>query len=219
MHFRTKTVVRLISILALGLMINSIMATFSAETSQDNNAQVQSRAGTSNDIIPEWYSDVIFKGTNAIDGCAIGDCYPEHDGNEIIFCDRNFDLVMAYKDGTAWTTTTIWHGSGQPLTPAIGDFDPDHEGNEIIIVGRTSGLEDDVVDSGGEAIEIYWNATSEKWVDIVIFTNLAMLHGAAIGDIDPRTDGDELVVVGFSYQVTLLKKVNHNTIIIANNNM
>jgi hypothetical protein len=189
-------------------MINSILASFSAETSQDNNTRVQSRAGTSNDIIPEWYSDVIYEGIKAIDGCAIGDCYPVHDGNEIIFCDRNFDLVMAYRDGTAWTTTTLWHGSGQPLTPAIGDFDPDHAGNEIILVGMHSGFEDD--GGLGDAVEIYWNATNANWENEVIFNNPEMLHGAAIGDIDPRNVGDELVVVGFEYRATLLKKVNHS---------
>jgi hypothetical protein len=189
------------------LFILLILVTSSIPLKTSGSASHPSRASTSNDIIPEWYSEVIYKGTKAVDGCAIGDCYPGHTGNEIIYCSREFDLWMGYRDGNKWTTVKLWQGSGQPLTPAIGNFDPDHEGNEIIVVGMKSGLEDD--GGEGEAVEVYWNATTKQWDTKVIFTNTMMLHGVAIGDIDPRNDGDEVVVVGFAYRATLLKKVNH----------
>jgi hypothetical protein len=73
-----------------------------------------------------------------------------------------------------------------------------------------SGYEDD--GGAGDAIEIYWNTTTKNWDSELIFNNPEMLHGVAIGDIDPRTDGDEVVVVGFAYRATLLKKVNHTWI-------
>ncbi|MCK5560439.1 MAG: hypothetical protein KAJ51_07580, partial [Thermoplasmata archaeon] len=202
-----KKVSGLLSILILAIFISSLTAPINTA---DSNAQT--RANNNANPILTWYSEVIFEGGKAIDGCAIGDIYPEHEGNEVIFCSREYDLRMSYKDASGtWLkpTALLWSGLGQPLTPAIGDFDPEHEGNEIILVGMGVGMEGE--GGQGEATEIYWDETINAWVQEVIFTNPNMLHGATIGDIDPRNDGDELVVVGFAYNVTLLKKAPNGT--------
>jgi hypothetical protein len=200
-RYNQKKVFRAIDFTVIILMLSSLIL---PAISTMSFAQTR----TETDVIPEWYSEQIFKGTKAIDGCAIGDCYPDHSGNEVIFCNREYELWMGYRDGNKWTTTKLWAGLGQPLTPAIGDFDPDHEGNEILIVGMRAGMEDD--GGEGDAIEVYYDTATKTWESEVIFENSKMLHGCAIGDIDPRTEGDEIVVVGFAYNTTLLKKVGSN---------
>jgi len=197
----TTNFFRAINLTIVIIMLTSLIMPTLAAVPASNT-----RAGTG--AIPEWYSETIYKGTKALDGCAIGDCYPDHAGNEVIFCSREYDLWMGYRDGNKWTTTKLWAGTGQPLTPAIGDFDPDHDGNEILLVGMHSGLEDD--GGVGDAIEVYYDTSTGTWESEVIYENPEMLHGCVIGDIDPRTDGDEAVVVGFAYNTTLLKKVGNN---------
>ncbi|MGA1873361.1 MAG: hypothetical protein ACMUHY_06785 [Thermoplasmatota archaeon] len=149
-----------------------------------------------------WKANVPFEGTGAIDGVAVGDADVDREGNEIVWCARDQKVYLGYYDSSgAFSYQDIWNSGGQQLTPAIGNLREDLPGNEILVVGLSSGTED--VDPGdGTATVLSKSGTG--WSAERAFTDEKLVHGADIGDIDPTIDGEEAVIVTFSFKAYMI---------------
>ncbi|MEA3559851.1 MAG: hypothetical protein U9R75_11415, partial [Candidatus Thermoplasmatota archaeon] len=130
---RTAAVLIMSLLLAGGLFVNSPNISAVEEGNEE--------------IVTLWSSEVIFEGSDdveCIDGIAIGEVKPDHDGNEMVWVARDGKVYIGYYDDTteSWTYDDIWNTPGQQLTPAIGNIRPDLEGNEILVSGLSSGTEE-----------------------------------------------------------------------------
>jgi hypothetical protein len=162
--------------------------------------------GYSNNItmlgVSPWYYDITFKDEYKISGCTIGDLDPTHPGNEIVTVSGTGRVVLIYEtaEGT-WKHRELWQGGGELITAVIGEFYSEHKGNELLVVGMGKGPENDV--GAGHASMIY--GSGDTWKVELMFNNTdSMLHGAAVGDLDPKHDGNEVVVMSFGYDAKML---------------
>jgi hypothetical protein len=153
-----------------------------------------------------FYSETLWTADNKLSGVAIGDLDPDHEGNEAMVVGMNKDnvgiLSMAWREGSSWSSEVLFEGYGELLTPVIGDFD-NQDGNELAFVGMYSGPEGVGV---GQATIVKKVSGMWETTDPPIFMNPKMLHGAAVGEFDTNRAGDELVVTGFAFNVTLLEE-------------
>lgn len=149
----------------------------------------------------QWDADVLWSGVNKISGVTIGDLDPTRDGNEVVAVDGVGKVVLTYRTGSGtWDSIELWQGQGELITPVIGDFYSGHDGNELVVVGMAVGPEGE---GAGQATMIY--GSGDNWRASVIFTNEdSMLHGAAVGDLDPTRDGKELILMSFGFEVMML---------------
>ena len=146
-----------------------------------------------------WDSEIAFTAGGPIDGIAFGDADPNHDGIEAVTTSRDSGVYLTkYNNATEeWETSEIWTSGGQQLTPAIGDLRTDIDGNEILVVGLSSGSED--VDPGnGTATVLSWDGSS--WNAERVFETGKLIHGCAIGDLDPTIEGNEGVITTFGHE-------------------
>ncbi|MDG6226209.1 MAG: hypothetical protein QCI82_11950, partial [Candidatus Thermoplasmatota archaeon] len=99
-----------------------------------------------------WDSVEAYKGTDPMDGIAIGDALPDHPGNEIVTVSRDGNMYLSRFDEASsdFITEMIWMTSGSQLAPVIGDLKPGN-GNEILSVGLATGLEGDAAPGDGTA--------------------------------------------------------------------
>lgn len=143
-----------------------------------------------------FYSEILYTGKNKLSGVTIGDIDPDHEGNEAIVAGMDMAdkgiLGMAWRDGSKWSSETIFNDYGEMLTPAIGDFD-DTPGNELAIVGMLQGRE-----GPGRGQTSMLKKSGGSWTDELIVNYHRFLHGAAIGDFLSEHDGNELIVTSFT---------------------
>lgn len=166
---------------------------------QDDEANAQ-EASTTMDL-PIWTHEYPFLGTDAIDGIAVGEVYTDKPGEETVITSRDGATYVLYYENDQWIKEKIWESPGQQLTPAIGDLRSDIDGNEILVVGLSSGSED--VDPGnGTATVLYRDGTS--WTAERAYTDSKLIHGCAIGDLDPDNPGVEAVITTFNYTALMI---------------
>ncbi len=144
----------------------------------------------------EWVYDQPFMGTAAVDGLAIGEVYEDKDGFETVITSRDGGVYVNYLEDDQWVNEKIWQSPGQQLTPAIGDIRPDKTGNEILVVGLSSGTEDE---NPGDGIATVLYKEGGSWVDERAYTDDKLIHGCAVGDLDPTIPGVEMVFTTFNY--------------------
>ena len=152
----------------------------------------------------DWGAEIAFQGTAAIDGLAIGEVDPDHDGVEMVSSDRNNEVrITKYlSESDSYSSESIWTAGGQQLTPAIGDLRTDIPGNEIMVVGLSSGTED--VDPGDGTATVL-NYDGGTWNAERAFTEEDyLIHGCDIGDLDPNIEGLEAVAVTFGWNAYLI---------------
>jgi len=154
--------------------------------------------------VSSWVAEVAFTDTLSpagLMGIGIGDLDPDREGNELVTVDDMGQVIMVSRDTGGWTARVLWEGQGQLITPVIGDFDPYRQGTEVMVVGMTEGPEAD--EGSGSATELYRDADG-LWQAREIYRAERMLHGAAVGDLDPDREGQEIIVMGFNGEVTML---------------
>ena len=185
----------------LGLVI--VLLLMSSSTMIYSYRQASAEAGESAGPAGHtiWESEVAFEGTDPIDGVAVGEVYTDLPGQETVITSRDGGVYLVYRDQGRWVKERIWDSPGQQLTPAVGDLRPDREGNEILVVGLSSGTEDD--DPGdGTATVLYREGGS--WRFERAFTDTKLIHGCAVGDLDPSHPGIEAVLTTFNYTAVVL---------------
>jgi len=189
-----KEIFTVVLLLTAGLFLLPFEGKVTAET----------RGPLDNTLETMWDVAVAYQGIEPIDGVAVGELLSDHEGPEIITSSRDMGVYLNYYDtnSASWMKEKIWTSPGQVLTPAIGDLMPDKEGNEVLAVGLTSGIEGDEDEGAGLATVIY--REGGEWRSVNVFEDDALIHGCAIGDLDPTIDGVEAVVVAFSKNATML---------------
>ena len=195
------TIALIIVVSTLALAITPISAgpeNFSVFNTQSG---VESRALPAISGTSQWDAEVLWSDVSMVGGCTIGDLDKTRKGNEVVAVTTDGRVVLLHKtDNDKWDSQQLWQGKGQLLTPVIGNFYPQHDGNELVVVGMAVGKEGE---GAGHATMI-WGA-GDNWNDEVIFNNTdSMLHGAAVGDLDPNHDGAELVVMSFGFDVKMI---------------
>jgi len=147
-----------------------------------------------------WDSATLFTDDEKLDGVEIGDA--DNDGvKDLVICGLSGVVTHIEKNGGVWVSQTLWENpdAGEQITPDIGDIDGDGK-NEVVVGGMAQGGEDE--DGAGSIDMIEHDGTS--WVRTNLFTDINLVHGLTIGDIDPDKPGNEVVGVGFSYNCTLI---------------
>jgi hypothetical protein len=148
-----------------------------------------------------WDHDYPFMGEKAVDGVAIGEIYTDKTGSESVVVSRDGGVYVVYYENDQWIKEKVWDSPGQQLTPAIGDLRPDKTGNEILVVGLSSGTEYE--DPGdGTATVLYREGST--WMTERAYTDEKLIHGCAIGDLDPTHAGVEAVVTTFNYTALMV---------------
>lgn len=147
--------------------------------------------------LPIWDHSVAFEGQSgkATDGLDIGEVYPDIPGMETVFTSRDSWVYLSYMGEGAWKNEKLWSAPGQQLTPAIGDLRSDIPGAEILVVGLSSGSE--TVDPGVGTATVL-RLSGSQWVAETIYTFPSLIHGCAIGDVDPTIPGNEAVLTTFA---------------------
>jgi len=133
-------------------------------------------------------------------GCAVGDIDPTHPGNEIVAVVSDGSVLCIRREGEAWISERIAKLEGEQIQCAVGDLLPGHPGLELVTVGVAQGGEGD----GGQGVAWLFMRGATGWEQSRIFTDTALLHAVAIGELDADGEGDELVLAGFSQRAHLL---------------
>jgi len=160
--------------------------------------------GYSNNVtmvgVSPWYYNIMFTDTSKVSGCTIGDLDPTRPGNEVISASGNGRVIMIYKDGDVWNSIDLWQGEGELITPVIGEFYSPNPGNELVLVGMAKGSEGE---GAGQVTMIY--GSGDTWKAEIMYVNEdSMLHGLAVGDIDPNHPGNEVIVMSFGFDAKML---------------
>jgi hypothetical protein len=171
------------------------------ETLEPKGLQTRaSRASTNIDGISQWDVNVLASYNTKTSGCTIGDLDPTRAGNEIVTVNGDGLAAMVYKSESGdWKSIDLWQGEGELITPVIADCYPDNSGNELVVVGMAKGPEGE---GAGQATMIY--GSGDNWDSAIIYTASDMLHGLAIGDLDPNHEGNEVITMSFGFDVEML---------------
>jgi len=189
MRSRSTIVIGFVLLLGFAGLVPGLMTSSTAQMSI--SPCLETEYGT-------WCGQTVLNDVKKFDGIAIGDA--DNDGiNDIVGVGLSGKVMMASKIGGEWQTRTVWESPGELIIPAIGDADNDGL-NEIVVVGMVAGPE---ADTGAGQVAIIEGA-GNYWTATRIHTDSLMIHGVAIGDIDPDHPGNEIVTGGFDHNMTLI---------------
>lgn len=142
---------------------------------------------------------VILTAPAKLGGCASGDLFPARPGDELAAVCADGGVYVAWRAEEDWASERVLGLPGEMVQCAIGDALPDAQGLEIVCAGSASGGED----SGGPGAAWVLVRGEDSWRSERIATDGALLHGVAIGDLDPHTSGPEVLLVGFTRRAWL----------------
>ena len=151
-----------------------------------------------------WSGTIAYEAGVKLGGCDVGDLDPTKPGNEIAAVAVDGGIHLIHHDGEGWHGAQIAKAEGEMIQCAIGDADPTREGNELVVVGMTKGTEDE----GGRGAAHLVYRRDDGWALEPIFEDTALIHGVTVADVDPDTEGPEVVTVGFSRKARILAKIN-----------
>ncbi len=143
----------------------------------------------------QWHKKLIYKDSNSPMSLVIDDFNITHKGHEVIIAGLSRNATLIWGSGEEWYNTIIWQAPGALEGIAFGEFDELHKGNELVIAGYSS-----------TAVMLY--ETAKGWYNELIFYDpnplQTELNGALVTDFYPDHIGSELLVVGFTGNVTML---------------
>lgn len=175
----------------VGAALIGLMGPVSAKVTPDNCLETAN--GT-------WCSQIVLSDESKFDGVAVGDA--DNDGqDDVLGSGLSGKVWMASKKGGEWITRTIWESPGELIIPYVGDADNDGK-NEVVVVGMIAGPE---ADTGAGQLTML-KGSGNHWTATRLFEDTLMLHGVVIGDVDPDHPGNEIVVGGFDWNMTLVYK-------------
>lgn len=141
-----------------------------------------------------WKNQTIFTDDGSIKKVIIDDYDPDHAGNEAVTVAKSKNLTSIYKDGGVWKSETLFTADAGLSRVAVGDLDPSSPGKEII--------------SGADNGKVFLTKKSgSNWTTIEIFKETMSNEknrGVWVGNFDPTHSGNELIVTGYSGNVTLV---------------
>ncbi len=139
----------------------------------------------------------------------VGDADPTLDGDEIYITTSGWNevggtdssLVQLHRNGTSWDQRTLFRNPENLIANVrVGEFWSGHEGKELITAGL-SGWCRVFWENGGtfQRKDVFQAKTSAG--------ESSAIEGLAIGDFNPRHDGDEAMVTGYYNVVTQVYEV------------
>jgi hypothetical protein len=129
-----------------------------------------------------------------LSGCAIGDLDPAKEGSEIAAVAESGEVFLVRRTTEGWKGEKVATLPGAAIQCAVADADPARPGEEIVVAGMLEGEER----SGAKgAARLLWRE-GDAWKAEVIGEDEELVHGAVVGDFDPRHEGIEVLTVGFS---------------------
>lgn len=147
-----------------------------------------------------WVAETALEAGTKLGGCVGGDLVADWPGDEVaVVAGDGATHVVRHADGR-FQSRVVASTAGEMIQCALGDVKAAHAGNELVIVGMQLGKEDD--GGAGEA-HVVWR-DGDAWAVESLFVDTALIHGVAVGDVDPERPGDEVLLVGYSRLATLV---------------
>lgn len=143
--------------------------------------------------------EMLVQGAGKLGGCGIGELDERSGGPEIACVGSDGRVHVCRRDGGGWVAEVVDEVAGEQIQLALGPVGPKGLA-ALVTVGMEQGGEDD----GGKGIA--WMLWREQglWQRRVLLRDSALLHAAAVGDVDPRAAGNEVVLAGFTRQLHLV---------------
>jgi uncharacterized membrane protein len=181
------------SVLAAVLIsLSFLCSSFSISTCVTADVESRQEAGI-------WVSTKMWSDTELIYDAEVGDVWPGHEGNEVVVCGESNWVTMVHGHEDTWESVPLFKEDWYATNVAIGDADADEPGNEIVNVGWH-----------GNVSMIYWEDAKSKWTREVLVRGLdAGLdwgYGVAIGDFDPRYEGNEIAMTEDLGKLAIIRK-------------
>jgi len=180
------------AVLATALMFLSFISSFLITPTATADLDSRQEPGI-------WVSTKMWSDTELIYDAEVGDVWPGNKGNEVVVCGESFWVTMIFGHEDTWESVPLFKEDWYVTNVAIGDADPDEPGNEIVNVGWH-----------GNVSMIYWKDSTSEWTREVLVRGLdAGLdwgYGVAIGDFDPRYDGNEIAMTDDLGQLVIIRK-------------
>jgi hypothetical protein len=142
-----------------------------------------------------WQVDEIYKDSNTPMSVSIDDFNNSHPGDEVVIAGLSKNATLLWGSGSVWYNQTIWQAPGALEGMVFGEFDGKHDGKELCIAGYSN-----------TAVMLY--ETDEGWYNEIIFYDpnplQTELNGAVVTDFYPDNPGTELILIGFTGNITML---------------
>jgi len=147
-----------------------------------------------------WTTETALDAGTKLGGCVGGDLIEDSPGDEIAVVAGDGTAYVVRRAADRFESEIVARMAGEMIQCAVADVDAEHPGLELVVVGMQRGTEDD--GGAGEAHVI--RSTGDTWTQESLFVDSALIHGVAAGDVDPRRPGDEVLLVGYSLNATLV---------------
>ncbi len=147
-----------------------------------------------------WETLIALETDAKLGGCVVADLDPSLPGKEIAVVASTGAAYMVSHGEGGFVVEAICQLPGEMIQVAAGDLDPDHPGDELILVGAKQGGEDD----GGPGVAVHAWREADGWRHQVVLEDEKLLHGVAIGELDPGHAGAEVMVAGYTHNAHLL---------------
>jgi len=151
-----------------------------------------------------WGAGIAYEAGKKLGGCTVGDVDLTHAGNEIAAVAATGEVYVLSHDEEGWHGGVVAKAGGEMISCAVGDADPTRPGNELVVGGMAEGTEE----SGGEGAAHLVFLDADGWKIEPLFEDAALVHGVAVGEVDPTHPGAEVVCVGFSRKLTVLGRTD-----------
>lgn len=160
-------------------------------------------AACSNEPGAHWQQETALEAGQKLGGCVVADLDRSNPGDEIAVVAEDGSVYVATRSGGLWSSTRIAELPGEMIQIAAADVTQEFAGAELFTVGISEGGED----SGGPGALWFHSHAAAGWHSEQIFEDPQLLHAVCIGDIDPDSPGLEVLVAGYSRDVSLLYRV------------
>lgn len=147
-----------------------------------------------------WQLHIALETKAKLGGCVVADLVSDQPGDEIAVVASTGAVFLVRRVGAGWMTELVCTMPGEMIQVAAGDIDPQSPGDELVFVGAKTGGEDD----GGPGVAVYAWRHDGHWHSERILEDAKLLHGVAIGDVDPAQPGAEAIVAGYTHKAHIL---------------
>jgi len=140
-------------------------------------------------------------GTPGLSRLTIGDADNDGELEILVGGDSNNVGFVERKPSGEWVGKVIFTDVDKIRGVAVGDLDPNHPGNEVASYGYSARLNMLTPDKNKPG----------EWKARLLFKDVARGHDLAVGEFDSQHDGVELLMSGFSKNMTMVAQYDDIT--------